>query len=76
MRRKLFRNIVFVLFLSATLLPIFNAFAQRKNKNKKNETKVESNIVVSEENRRKAEMYHAEAEKYFILDDMPKAFVL
>lgn len=76
MHRKVFRNFIFVLFLSVTLLQSFNVLGQKKSKKKKNEVKVETKVVVSEEDRRKAEMYHAEAEKYFILDDIAKAFVL
>ncbi|MCK5369156.1 MAG: tetratricopeptide repeat protein, partial [Cyclobacteriaceae bacterium] len=51
-------------------------FAQRKKKNKNKRTKTETTVVVSQEDKRKAEMYHTEAEKYYILDDYAKSFVL
>lgn len=56
----------------------FEAIAQKKKKKKsKNEgVTVEVQQVASPEDKRKAEMYHAEGEKYYILDDYAKAFVL
>ena len=63
--------------ISCTLAVDFDATAQ-KRKRKKNEETVTNEIQapVSMEDKRKAELYHAEAEKYYILDDYAKAFVV
>ena len=50
--------------------------AQKRKKKDKKEVKQEVEVVVSVEERRKAELYHVEAEKYYLLDDFNKAFVL
>lgn len=54
----------------------FDATAQKKKKKKKKSATEEIVKVVSDEDRRKAELYHVEAEKYYILDDFRKSFVL
>ena len=76
MQLRAFRHITFLLVITVTLFSSFDAFAQRKKKNKNKRTKTETTVVVSQEDKRKAEMYHTEAEKYYILDDYAKSFVL
>ncbi len=76
MQFRAFRHITFLLVIAVTLFSSFDAFAQRKKKNKNKRTKTETTVVVSQEDKRKAEMYHTEAEKYYILDDYAKSFVL
>ena len=76
MQIRAFRNIVLLLIISVTLISSIDTFAQRKKKRKNKELKSETPVIVSQEDKRKAEMYHTEAEKYYILDDYAKAFVL
>lgn len=77
MQIRAFRNITFLLLISVILISSLDAFAQRRKKKKnKDEIKSETPVVVSKEEKRKAEIYHTEAEKYYILDDYAKAFVL
>lgn len=52
------------------------ANAQKKSKKKEAAEPVSAVQTVSREMKQKAEMFHAEAEKYYILEDFPKAFVL
>jgi tetratricopeptide (TPR) repeat protein len=55
------------------------AIAQKKKKKKGRKEHVELvevQATASAEEKRKAEMYHTEAEKYYMLDDYAKAFVL
>ncbi len=71
------RYLLVGILISGLLFVDLDASAQRRKKGKtKEETSVEVQQSVSSEDRRKAEMYHAEAEKYYILDDYHKAFVL
>ena len=58
------------------LISSFDVLAQRKKKKKNKDVKTETPVVASQEDKRKAEMYHTEAEKYFILEEYGKAFVL
>lgn len=77
MQIRAFRNITFLLLISVILISSLDAFAQRRKKNKnKDSIKSETPVIVSQEDKRKAEIYHTEAEKYYILDDFAKAFVL
>lgn len=76
MHLRVFRYIIFLLIISVTLISSIDAFAQRKKRNKNKNSKSEISVIVSHEERRKAEMYHTEAEKYYILEDYAKAFVL
>lgn len=77
MQIRAFRNIIFLLLISVMLISSLDAYAQKRKKNKnKASAKSETPIVVSQEDKRKAEIYHTEAEKYYILDDYAKAFVL
>ena len=69
------KNII-LLLLAVLLITSFEANAQkkrRKDKNKKEEPK--EVYVVSDEDRAKAELYHVEAEKYYILEDYPKSYI-
>jgi tetratricopeptide (TPR) repeat protein len=54
----------------------FDVTAQRKSKKKGEVEQKAKEPVISSELRQKAEMFHAEAEKYYILEDYAKAFVL
>lgn len=68
---------VFCLFLALGLLVVnldSNAQKRKKKRNKKEKTEVKAEVT--QEDRRKAELYHVEAEKYFLLEDYAKAFVL
>jgi tetratricopeptide (TPR) repeat protein len=77
MRIRAFRNITFLLFISVILISSLDAFAQKRKKNKnKDSIKSETPVIASKEDKRKAEIYHTEGEKYYILDDYAKAFVL
>ncbi len=77
MQIRAFRNITFLFLLSVMLISSLDAYSQRRKKNKnKNSAKSETPVIVSQESRRKAENYHTEAEKYYILEDYAKAFVL
>lgn len=50
---------------------------KKKKKKKKNKSEVaETLVLVSPDEKRKAEMYHIEAEKYYILEDFGKSFLL
>lgn len=77
MQLRAFRNITFLLLISVILISSLNAFAQKRKKKKNKESiKSETPVIASQEDKRKAEIYHTEAEKYYILDDYAKAFVL
>ncbi len=71
------RFIVASVLISCFLLVDFDAIAQKKKKKKNQEVQTEEvQVPVSQEDKRKAELYHSDAEKYFILDDYAKAFVM
>ncbi len=53
-----------------------DAHAQKKKKSSKDSQTVETTLPVSRDAKWKAEMYHTEAEKYFLIEDYAKAFVL
>ena len=77
MQIKALRNIAILFIFVVSVSVSLDAFAQKKKRKKKRKAEVTTTEkVVSEEDRRKAEMYHAEAEKYYILDDFAKAFVV
>lgn len=76
MQIRAFGKIILFLVLTTILISSVDSFAQRKKKKKNREQKSEAPIIVSQEDKRKAEMYHTEAEKYYILEDYAKAFVL
>ena len=76
MQKRVFRSITFLLIINVILISSFDVLAQRKKRKKSKDVKTEIPVVASQEDKRKAEMYHIEAEKYFILDDYAKAFVL
>lgn len=76
MQKIAHRRFIFFL-ISLILLSLgFEATAQKRKKKNKKSDKIEVAAPVSEEDRRKAELYHVEAEKYYILDDFAKSFVL
>lgn len=75
MRKIALSNISFLIIIGLLVLNI-EADAQKRKKKKKKSENAEVAVVVSEEDRRKAELYHVEAEKYYILDDHSKSFVL
>lgn len=72
------RFFILLVFSTVIFFSEFDAKAQKRNKKDKEQEKVE--VIkpedVSLDDKRKAEMYHAEAEKYFLLEDYPKAFIL
>ena len=78
MQMRTIKYILVALFVFGVGLSSESAFAQKKKKNKNKDKKqqVEVPSVPTKEELRKAEMYHAEAEKYFILEDFAKSFVL
>lgn len=76
MRQKHSIVLVSLLALTVWMVNPGNAFAQKKKKNKNAGKSVETTMQVSQDAKWKAEMYHAEAEKYFLIDDYAKAFVL
>ena len=76
MQIREFRNIVFLLIISLLLVSSVDSLAQRKKRNKNKNAKTEPSVAVSRDEKRKAEMYHIEAEKYYILEDYAKSFVL
>ncbi len=76
MQINAFKYITFLLFISILFNSNIDSLAQRKKNKKKKKEKIETVVIASKEEKRKAEMFHTEAEKYFILDDYGKAFVL
>jgi tetratricopeptide (TPR) repeat protein len=63
--------------ISSLLLVGLDASAQKRKKRKEKEKEsTEVQKIASPEDKRKAEMYHSEAEKFYILDEYAKAFVL
>lgn len=78
MRKIAVGNILILFLIAVLLIAGFEANAQkkkRKNKNKKEQSQ-EVSVNVSDEDRAKAELYHVEAEKYYILEDYSKSYVL
>ncbi|MCG8308661.1 MAG: tetratricopeptide repeat protein [Cytophagales bacterium] len=69
-------NLFFLLFTALVLMLNVEVSAQKKKKKDKKEAKEAPSVVVTDEDKRKAELYHVEAEKYYILDDFAKSFVL
>ncbi len=76
MQNSGFKNITFLFLISAMLISGMDAHAQKRKKKKDKKAIVEAPLPANPEDKRKAEMYHAEAEKYYILEDYAKAFVL
>jgi len=70
--RTLLLPLLLVLFVSGINQDVF---AQRK-KDKKKKKKAEKEQVITDDDRRLAEIYFTEAEKYYILEDFAKAYVL
>lgn len=72
---------IFILSFILLLCTVTQGDAQKRSKRKQDDkpemaAQVPSARQVSQEDRRKAEMYHIDAEKYFILEDYTKAFML
>ena len=68
---------VFILFLVLGLFfTSLESNAQRRKKKKNKNEKTEVKVEVTQDDKRKAELYHVEAEKYFLLEDYAKSFVL
>ena len=76
MFRIVFRGALFILLLLSLLIVSFDSNAQKKKKKKKNTEPTEVRKEASFEEKRKAEIYHVEAEKYYLLEDFNKSFVL
>jgi tetratricopeptide (TPR) repeat protein len=71
-------GILAAILLTLLLVMSADADAQKRKKRKKSkkQTEAQVNTPTSGEDRRKAEMFHTEAEKYYMLEDYAKAFVL
>ncbi len=76
MQESGFIKIIFLFLVSALLISNLDVHAQKRKKKKDKKVIVEEPLPATPEDKRKAEMYHAEAEKYYILEDYAKAFVL
>jgi len=77
MQKRGTRYFVAIAILSCILAIDFDAFAQKKKRKKRDIKKAqEVELPASLEDKRKAELYHAEAEKYFIIDEFAKAFIV
>ena len=76
MYRIVFRGVAVTVLLLSFLIVNFDSFAQKKKKKKDKSETVEVRKEASFEEKRKAEIYHVEAEKYYILEDFNKSFVL
>jgi tetratricopeptide (TPR) repeat protein len=76
MRQK--NTIFFISLLALTILlsSTGDVLAQKKKKSKKASQTIVATQPVGQDAKWKAEMYHTEAEKYFLIDDYAKAFVL
>ena len=76
---KFYRLLVVLTTVLLLVGSVNDSFAQKKSRRKDKKDVKEVNTVptiVGPEEQRKAEYYHTEAEKYFILEDFAKAFVL
>ena len=71
-----FKNIVFLCLAFSLLSVSLESSAQKKKKKNNKTQKIETQAEVTPEQKRKAELYHVEAEKYYILEDYSKSFVL
>jgi len=71
-----FKNIVFLCLAFSLLSVSLESNAQKKKKKNNKTQKIETQAEVTPEQKRKAELYHVEAEKYYILEDYSKSFVL
>lgn len=69
-------KVLLIALLISVGLPFGTVQAQKRKKKKQKLSQIQEVAKVSQEDKRKAEMFHAEAEKYFILEDFAKAFVL
>lgn len=65
-----------LIFVFIALFSFSSAFGQFKKSGKKNDQQENGEATVLKENTRQSEYYLAEAEKYFILEDYAKSFVL
>ncbi len=76
MQIKLLKIFTFLIAITVFLAGSADVNAQKRKKKKGKKEKVEKPAEITADAKRKAEAYHAEAEKYFILEDYAKAFVL
>lgn len=72
----LHKIILFAILYLAFTFSAGQADAQKRKKKKAAKKNPVEQTTPSHDDRLKAEMFHAEAEKYFILEDYPKAFAL
>jgi len=68
--------ILFTLFFVVFTLFTGPVDAQKRKRKKKKEQPVVEQTIPTHDDKLKAEMYHADAEKHFILEDYPRAFAL
>lgn len=70
------RVALFTLIFTLIILFTGSVDAQKRKKRNKKKQPVAEQTLPSHDDKLKAEMFHADAEKYFILEDYPRAFTL